>query len=98
MKEENLLRGKRIIIVDDEKDVLDTLRQLLSMCEITTAATFEQAESLLETKGFDLAILDIMGFNGYELLDISKQRGVISVMLTAHALSPTSAVTGVFLI
>ena len=92
MKEENLLEGKRILIVDDEKDVLDTLRQLLSMCEITTAATFEEAKSFLETKGLDLAILDIMGVNGYELLDIAKKKGIISVMLTAHALSVESTV------
>jgi FixJ family two-component response regulator len=92
MKEENLLRGKRIIIVDDEKDVLDTLRQLLPMCEITTAATFEEAKSFLETKELDLAILDIMGVNGYELLDIAKKKGIIAVMLTAHAFSVESTV------
>jgi len=51
MKEENLLEGKRILIVDDEKDVLDTLRQLLSMCKITTASTFEQARVSWRQKG-----------------------------------------------
>lgn len=92
MKEENLLQGKKILIVDDEKDVLDTLGQLLSMCEITTASTFEQARHLLETKELDLAILDIMGVNGFELLDIAKKRGVVPVMLTAHALSVESTI------
>jgi DNA-binding NtrC family response regulator len=92
MKEENLLQGKRILIVDDEKDVLDTLRQLLSMCKITAASTFEEAKSLLETKTLDIAILDIMGVNGYELLDIAKKKGIIPVILTAHALSVESTV------
>ena len=92
MKEENLLQGKRILIVDDEKDVLDTLRQLLSMCKITAASTFEQAKSLLETKELDLAILDIMGVSGFELLDIAKKKKIIPVMLTAHALSVESTV------
>jgi DNA-binding response OmpR family regulator len=92
MKEENLLQGKKVLIVDDEKDVLDTLRQLLSMCKITTASTFEQAKSLLETKELDLAILDIMGVKGFELLDIAKQKKIVSVMLTAHALSVESTV------
>jgi DNA-binding response OmpR family regulator len=92
MKEENLLQGKRILIVDDEKDVLDTLRQLLSVCKITTASTFEQAKSLLETKELDLAILDIMGVSGFELLDIAKKKEIIPVMLTAHALSVESTV------
>jgi DNA-binding NtrC family response regulator len=92
MKEENLLQGKRILIVDDEKDVLDTLRQLLSMCKITTASTSEQAKSLLETKELDLAILDIMGVKGFELLDIATKKKIVSVMLTAHALSVESTV------
>jgi DNA-binding response OmpR family regulator len=87
VKEEDLLEGKRILIVDDEKDVLDTLRELLSMCEVRTASTFAQAKNLLETKGFDVAILDIMGVDGYKLLEIAKKKGIIPVMLTAHALS-----------
>ena len=87
MNDKRLLEGKRILIVDDELDVLGTLRELLSMCEVTTAATFQKAKDLLETKSFDMVILDIMGVNGYKLLELAKQRKVIPVMLTAHALS-----------
>ena len=42
-----LIKGKRVLIVDDEKDVLDTLVDLLSMCKLDTASTFEQAKDLL---------------------------------------------------
>ncbi len=35
-----------------------------------------------------LAILDIMGVNGLELLKIAVERGIPTVMLTAHALTP----------
>lgn len=88
MSNHNLLRYKRILIVDDEPDVLDTLEQILSMCDVVKASTFDEAKELLETQYFDIAILDIMGVDGYKLLEIAKQREVIPVMLTAHALSP----------
>jgi len=88
MQEDNLLEGKRILIVDDEPDVLEVLEDLLSMCRITKAANFEAARDLLENQYFDLAILDIMGVNGYELLDICSQKKVIAVMLTAYAMTP----------
>ena len=84
---ENLLDSKRVLIVDDEPDVLETLEQLLSMCDVVKASTFEQAKALLEEEYFDIAILDIMGVDGYRLLEIANQKKVIPVMLTAHALS-----------
>jgi pyruvate,water dikinase len=86
-KDENLLKGLRILIVDDEPDVLDTLEQLLTMCSVEKATSFDEAKQLLEDKYFDMAILDIMGVDGYKLLEISNKRNVIAVMFTAHALS-----------
>ena len=83
----NLLDGKKILIVDDETDVLETLEQLLHMCDVVKATTYEEARELLETQFFDMAILDIMGVDGYHLLEIANKREVIAVMLTAHALS-----------
>ena len=88
MEKQDLLEGKRILIVDDEPDVLDTLDDLLDMCKVTRAATFEQAKDLLKNQYFDIAILDIMGVQGYELLDICNQKRVIGVMLTAYAMTP----------
>lgn len=87
MKTKRLV-GKRVLIVDDELDVLETLAQLLSMCDIKKATTYDEAERLFEKEKLDIAVLDIMGVDGYKLLDISKRRNVIAVMLTAHALSP----------
>ena len=62
-KKEDILKGKRILIVDDEPDVLDTLEDLLSMCEVVKATSFEEAKKQLETQSFDMAVLDIMGVN-----------------------------------
>jgi DNA-binding response OmpR family regulator len=64
MDKDKLLEGKRILIVDDEPDVLATLEDLLPMCVVTRASTFEHAKDLLEDHYFDMAILDIMGVAG----------------------------------
>ncbi len=88
MKVKSLLEGKKVLIVDDEPDVLDTLEDLLGMCQTERATSFEEARQLLETRTYDMTILDIMGVAGYDLLDITHARGVTAVMLTAHALSP----------
>ena len=84
----SLLEGKKILVVDDEPDILETLKELLPMCHVKGAGSFKEAKELLETQHFDMAILDIMGVNGYRLLKVAKSRDVIAVMFTAHALSP----------
>ena len=88
MTNDTILAGKKILIVDDEPDVLDVLEDLLSECDVERASTFEQARKLLESQDFDLAILDIMGVDGYKLLNIAKRRNITAVMLTAHAFTP----------
>jgi DNA-binding response OmpR family regulator len=88
----DLLNNKRILIVDDEPDVLDTLESLLPMCEVVKATSFDAAKELQESEYFDMAVLDIMGVDGYKLLEIAGRRNVIPVMLTAHALSPEDTV------
>jgi DNA-binding response OmpR family regulator len=88
MEKKNLLEGKKILIVDDEPDVLETLVDLLDICDVVKASTFEEGKAALENQSFDIAILDIMGVEGYSLLDIAKEQKIIPVMLTAHALSP----------
>ena len=92
MVERTLLDGKKILIVDDEPDVLDSLEERLSMCVVSRASSFEEAKALFESQPFDLAVLDIMGVQGYKLLDLALEREVISIMLTAHALSPEETV------
>ena len=88
MGKNDLLVDKKVLIVDDEPDVLETLSELLEMCDITEASSFEEAKELLETQHFELAILDIMGVSGYELLEIATEKKVVAVMLTAYALTP----------
>ena len=87
MKPDKVIRGKYVLVVDDEKDVLDTLTELLDMCRLDTALSFKEAKKLMEENKYDLAVLDIMGVNGYELLKIANSRKIPALMLTAHALS-----------
>jgi DNA-binding NtrC family response regulator len=82
-----ILDGKMILIVDDERDVLDVLKGLLDMCKLDVASSFEDARELLETKYYDIVVLDIMGVRGYDLLEIANRRNIPALMLTAHALS-----------
>jgi DNA-binding NtrC family response regulator len=82
------LENKRILIVDDEPDVLDSLEELLDMCTVVRAQSFEEADRLLKEESFDIAILDIMGVDGYQLLETANKKEIVTVMLTAHALSP----------
>lgn len=87
MNPEKMLRGKKVLVVDDEKDVLDTLVDLLDFCKLDTALSFEEGKRQLESNDYDIAILDIMGVRGFELLEIAKKRNVPTLMLTAHGLS-----------
>ncbi|MBN2033644.1 MAG: response regulator [Deltaproteobacteria bacterium] len=87
MDPQEMIRGKRLLIVDDEQDVLDSLAALLEMCKIDAALSFEQGKKFLEDNYYDVAILDIMGVKGFELLEIAKKQGVPALMLTAHGLS-----------
>ena len=87
MDPKKVIKGKKILIVDDEKDVLDSLVAILEVCRIDTALSFEEAKDLLESNTYDIAILDIMGVKGFELLEIANRRHIPALMLTAHAMS-----------
>jgi len=83
----DLLRGKTILVVDDESDVLDVLEELLDMCEIHKAKSSDTALEYLNLYEYDIAILDIMGVDGFDLLKKTVAKGIPTVMLTAHALT-----------
>lgn len=83
----DLLEGKRILIVDDEPDILESLAELFEMCEVDSAANFDSAREMLENRDYAAAVLDIMGVRGYELLELAVRRNIPAIMLTAHALS-----------
>lgn len=83
MEDCSLVQGKRVLLVDDEADVLEALEELLSMCEVFKVDNFEAGREYLQTQFFDLAVLDIMGVKGYELLEIAVKRDVTAVKLNS---------------
>jgi CheY-like chemotaxis protein len=90
MAHSDIWKDKLILAVDDEEDVLETIREALPEHGPTlhTATSFEKARELLASYSYDLVILDIMGVRGFELLKIATIRELPAVMLTAHALNP----------
>lgn len=90
MTEESPLKGKTVLLVDDEEDILETVSDILDMCIIDAASDYDTAVQYLRGYTYDIVILDIMGVNGFELLKNSVYRGFPTVMLTAHSLSPES--------
>jgi DNA-binding NtrC family response regulator len=95
MQGSDVLKGKRVLIVDDEIDLLETLEELLGMCLIDKAPNFDTGKRFLNKNVYDAAIFDIMGVKGYELLKIARQKGIPVLMLTAHALSPDNLIRSI---
>jgi len=90
---ESILNGKRILAVDDEADVLETLEDLLDDYPglvLDQASDYESGYHLLRSWTYDAVILDIMGVRGYDLLNAAVHLGFPTVMLTAHAFSAES--------
>ncbi len=89
---ESILNGKKILVVDDEPDVLEVVEGEITdacpKCTIDRATTYDAAVKMLETRPYDIVILDIMGVRGFDLLELAVKKDLRVVMLTAHALNP----------
>jgi DNA-binding NtrC family response regulator len=89
---ESILNEKRILAVDDEIDVLmileDEILEAAPNCSYEWVTTYKAAVGKLTTKSYDVVILDIMGVQGFDLLELAVSRNFRVTMLTAHALNP----------
>jgi CheY-like chemotaxis protein len=89
---ESILKGKTILVVDDEPDVLtvleDEIKDVYPDSIVQKATTYKEAAERLASWTYDLVILDIMGVRGFDLLKNAVFRHFPVVMLTAHALKP----------
>lgn len=81
-----ILEGKKILVVDDEPDVLETVIDLFETTQIVTAGSFEDARKKIAEESFELVILDIMGVNGFDLLKACRVAKLPAAMFTAHSL------------
>jgi CheY-like chemotaxis protein len=87
-EQEALIRAKKILAVDDEEDILETIEDVLSDSQVDTARDYDAASRKIREKTYDLVVLDIMGVNGLKLLEETVAKGIPTVMLTAHAINP----------
>jgi DNA-binding NtrC family response regulator len=89
------LAGKHVLAVDDEEDILETIEDVLAEARIDRARDYPTAERKIRENRYDLAILDIMGVDGLKLLEQTVARGIPTVMLTAHAISPQTLMASI---
>ncbi len=92
---DNFLRDKHILAVDDEKDIIETIQEILIDTKVDSALDYETASAKISRTQYDLAILDIMGVNGIKLLEECVSRNIPAIMLTANSMNPDSLVESI---
>ena len=86
-----MIDKNRVLVVDDEETLRIVLSDELARegYEVTTATDGKEAIASIQTKKFDVAILDVKmpNVDGYEVLKFAKKNFplVRVIMLTAHA-------------
>jgi DNA-binding response OmpR family regulator len=79
---------KRVLIVEDDPDLADTLAELLdARYDVTVAADGEQALARLTSDGFEAMVLDLMlpALSGEGVLEQMRQRKLSVPVLIATA-------------
>jgi two-component system nitrogen regulation response regulator NtrX len=84
---------KKILIVDDEKDIRFILNEILteSGYSVSTLGTIKEAESYISQNVFDLALLDVLldekSRDGLYLLNLikNKNKNLPVIMMSGHA-------------
>jgi DNA-binding NtrC family response regulator len=93
---------KRILIVDDELDVLEFLKLYLSGLgwEVSIASTIDEAFGLLEAEPYFLVITDIAmpEMDGHELISKLHERNVFSevALMTGFGYNPKHTLVKIF--
>lgn len=95
LRTKSCLEGMRILAVDDEEDVLDAIEEDLAFSHVDKASDYHTAKEKIAKGKYDLAILDIMGVDGLNLLQETVSKGIPTVMLTAHAMNSDTLMTSI---
>lgn len=88
----SLLRGRRVLLVEDSLDTLEALRRLLLRreCQVITAQSAEQGleQALKERPEIVISDLNLPGMSGYEFMHILKKedsfREVIAISVSGQ--------------
>ncbi len=87
----------RLLLVDDEAEILELLTMIFADCDVHTALNVECAKTILRAQTFDLIVTDLKmpGGSGLGLIEFSKQYwpALPVIIITGHdpALSPDEA-------
>ncbi len=85
------MRSERILVVDDEKRIVENISFCLKRegFETTGAYDGDEAINLFEQKKFDVVLLDVSmpGMNGYEVMEhiFGLDEDVLVIMITGYA-------------
>ncbi len=98
MRADPVLKDKRVLIVDDEEVIRETVRDVLASygCEVTVAPDGSDAIELLKVEAYHLVLSDIKmpGASGYEVFSASKdadpERPVI--LMTGFGYDPNHSI------
>jgi CheY-like chemotaxis protein len=93
---EQRMPGERILVADDEEDILDLCHRILAAdgCKVSIANNGQEAIDAISTQAFDLLLTDVNmpGLTGLEASQVVKQinPNVIIVVMTAFATKETA--------
>ncbi len=98
MKEGSVNKKTEILIVEDEREIVENLRILLTEegFSVCAAANRKTAVEILEERGADLILLDLMlpDGSGYSLCSVIKKEQDIPVIMLTAMDDEASVVTG----
>jgi len=89
-RKKSILNGKRILAVDSEPNVLTMLEEILKVCpdcRLDRVTTYIDAVEKMVSWTYDLAILDIMAPQAFDLLDLAAYRNFPVLVLTTKTLT-----------
>ncbi len=92
-----MISGTKILLVDDNEEIVEILEDFFTLnnCEVQKAFTGREAIELLDTKDFEVIILDVKlpDINGISLLDtIKENRPTTSVIMATGYYDPNFVV------
>lgn len=80
---------KRVLCVEDDRDTCEVLRFIMTDFDFTAVNTIAAAEPLIESKEFDLYVLDnwLPDGSGVELCERIRERGSTSPIIFTSAIA-----------
>lgn len=95
--EDVVLRGARVLVVEDEDLIATLLEELLSKLGcvvVATATNVTEATAVAERDEIDVALLDVMmkGLDVHPVVEILARRGVPYAFVTGYGLIRTTGI------